>query len=135
MPVISSTSSVSSRMCLKLKFVTLYQACTAHVEHVVKEKEFCHSFCEGITLLQSCKQIYYEAAGILYGSNTFLFSQAINQLRSDLYNLHKSAVKWLADIRLHHSLLSHVQIDAAGFDTGNRGGHKDYNLLPLLEHI
>ncbi|EDU47680.1 hypothetical protein PtrSN002B_003116 [Pyrenophora tritici-repentis] len=111
------------------------KAHTNDIEHLVQEEDFRHGFGEGIALLRSCKQIYHEAASFLYGSNSFLFTNALNQLRSDLYNPQKSADKWLTDIGSQYSMLSRVQIDADGFDSGDRAGDRNHDLLPVLKHV
>jgi hypothetical protein len=56
------------------------------VEPHVKDDDFHHSFGEGIGLLLSCRQIYHEAAGILYGHNTFLFFRVLDMENDITYN-------------------------------------------------
>jgi len=87
--------------------------------------DFCQGFHGCVGLLLSCRQIYHEAVGILYGENMFLFSQALtNQLAS--------ACTWLASIGSHYQLLSRVRVDTKMYDEYQ---HMEYDLLPLLKLI
>jgi len=87
-----------------------------------ENEDFGHDLSGYVGLLLSCRQVYHEAVGILYGQNTFLFSQF-------LQNQTRSICTWLASIGSHYRLLSRVYIDADGF--GIR--FTAYDLLPLLK--
>jgi hypothetical protein len=109
------------------------------VEQYVKDDEFHHGFGESIGLLLSCRQIYHEAAGILFGHNTFLFSRVLDMddRRSVFYNQCRSAATWLERIGSQFALLSRVQIDAdaccprtCGFN--HRSGHRHSPFLFLI---
>ncbi|KAI4680341.1 uncharacterized protein J4E84_007989 [Alternaria hordeiaustralica] len=95
------------------------------VERNVQREDFHHDFDGYVGLLLSCRQVYHEAVGILYGGNTFLFSRALT-------NHLKSACGWLTDIGSHYQLLSRVQIDADAF---GRTRSEVTSLLSLLRLI
>lgn len=60
---------------------------------VSEDDLYCNHFAGHISLLRSCRQVYYESASILYSTNTFRFSKAVwknNQI--------KVAVRWLSGI-------------------------------------
>jgi hypothetical protein len=108
------------------------------IEQHVKDNEFKHCFGECIGLLQSCRQVYHEAVGILYSRNTFLFSPVLDQEDSDEYDQTKSAAAWMISIGSHFRLLSQVQIDVDAVCPhlcyGNEY-HFSFDLLPLLRII
>jgi len=87
--------------------------------------DFRHGFQDCTRLLLSCRQIYHEAVGILYGENIFLFSRALS-------NQVWSASTWLSSIGSQYHLLSRVHIDADAY--GERH-YKKFDLLPLLKLI
>jgi hypothetical protein len=108
---------------LRQKLVSIANDSAGTAEQHIKEEDFRHCLngCTGILL--SCRQVYHEAVGILYGDNTFLFSRALrNQLAS--------ACTWLTSIGSHYQLLSRVRIDA---DDIAYYSPRKFNLLPLLK--
>ena len=94
-------------------------------ERHVEEENLRNGFGGGVRLLLSCRQIYHEAVGILYGENTFMFSRG-------LFSQMDYICTWLASIGSHYQLLSRVQIDADVFVAKRMAG---YDLLPLLKLI
>ena len=91
------------------------------VEQQVRDEDLCDVF-EGCTdLLLSCRQVYYEAVGVLYGENTFFFSQFLERQMHFTWT-------WLSRIGTHYQLLSRVIMDADA-------SYRRYNLLPLLKCI
>jgi hypothetical protein len=55
---------------------------------------------------------FHEAAGILFGHNTFLFSRVLDMEDASQYNQCESAVTWLESIGSQFTFLSQLQIDA-----------------------
>jgi len=91
------------------------------VEQQVRDEDLCDVF-EGCTdLLLSCRQVYHEAVGVLYGENTFFFSQFLERQMHFTWT-------WLSRIGTHYQLLSRVIMDADA-------SYRRYNLLPLLKCI
>ncbi|KAI4953401.1 hypothetical protein J4E91_002248 [Alternaria rosae] len=91
----------------------------------VRKEDLCEVFAGCTGLLLSCRQIYHEAVGILYGQNTFFFSRFLEN------QMHFTS-KWLSTIGSHYQLLSYVHIDA---DVSVPKCTRGYNLLPLLKLI
>ena len=90
----------------------------------IVDKGFRHGLSGCVGLLLSCRQVYHEAVGILYGQNHFMFSHCPKQQIT-------STCKWLVSIGSNYELLSRVSIDADGI--GITSGA--YDLLPLLKLI
>ncbi|KAF1829353.1 hypothetical protein BDW02DRAFT_169257 [Decorospora gaudefroyi] len=88
-----------------------------------------HGFGNVIALLLSCRQIYHEAAGILYGRNTFLFSPPLNANEYPTKDHIDLAITWIASIGSQFSFLSQVQI------VPEQLGYTPPDLLPLLKVI
>ncbi|KAI4923645.1 uncharacterized protein J4E92_007619 [Alternaria infectoria] len=101
------------------------QSVHGNIEQQLREYKPCHVFGDCIGLLLSCRQVYHEAVGILYGHNTFLFSRFL------VRQMHFTC-KWLSNIGSHYQLLSHVHIDADALVTKLT---RAYDLLPLLKLI
>ncbi|UPX13362.1 uncharacterized protein EKO05_0003872 [Ascochyta rabiei] len=83
-------------------------------------QEFKHGFGCGISVLLSCRQIYHEFAGVLYGSNTFVITRALHcHDQNDYQHLHYPwqcsqfdyAPLWLAGLGCQVDLLHKVYID------------------------
>jgi hypothetical protein len=110
---------------LRQKLVCIVNDRASTAERHIEEEDFRHRLngCAGILL--SCRQVYHEAVGILYGDNTFLFSRA-------LHNQLASACTWLTSIGSHYQLLSRVRVDA---DELAYYSPRKFNLLPLLKLI
>ncbi|KAH7086169.1 hypothetical protein FB567DRAFT_593121 [Paraphoma chrysanthemicola] len=75
---------------------------------------FGHGFNDCMGLLVTCRQIYHEAAGVLYKSNSFLFSCVWEYCDPDSYTPISSALTWIASIGSHVSMVSTILIDADG---------------------
>ena len=111
----------------------LNPAATNYVAHSthggVKEQKSDEDFCQGfhgcVGLLLSCRQIYHESVGILYGQNTFFFSQFLED------QMHFTCT-WLSRIGPHYQLLSRVSIEAVSYSPRDT---RRYNLFPLLKLI
>jgi hypothetical protein len=54
------------------------------------DAEFHHGFREALPLLHSCRQIYHECAGVLYGCNEFVVSRALNRHELDCDEFHNN---------------------------------------------
>ncbi|KAI4920975.1 hypothetical protein J4E85_009090 [Alternaria conjuncta] len=91
------------------------------VEQQVRDEDLCDVFTGCTDLLLSCRQVYHEAVGVLYGENTFFFSQFLER------QMHFTCT-WLSRIGTHYQLLSRVTMDADA-------SYRRYNLLPLLKFI
>ena len=105
--------------------------------------EFRHHFQYGLSLLLSCRQVYHEAIGILYGANTFLFSRVQNRHNKDdrwhqgsSYSQLSYAPKWLSSIGSHFALVRGILIDV-----DEKCPYpcirctKNFNLLPFLPFL
>ncbi|KAH7079868.1 hypothetical protein BKA63DRAFT_505230 [Paraphoma chrysanthemicola] len=75
---------------------------------------FGHGFNDCMGLLVTCRQIYHEAVGVLYKSNSFLFSCIWEYCDPDSYTSIDSALTWIASIGSHASMVSTILIDADG---------------------
>ena len=90
----------------------------------VVEKGFRHGLSGCVGLLLSCRQVYHEAVGILYGQNHFMVSLCPSQQAN-------STCKWLVSIGSNYELLSRVSIDTDGLEISSEA----FELLPLLKLI
>jgi hypothetical protein len=96
------------------------------IENSIKDEDFHHGFGNCVGLLLSCRQVYHEAVGILYGQNIFLFAQFLSFQQG-------FAGKWLSSIGSHYKLLSRVHMEVDGFD--DDGHSTEQQLLSLLKPI
>lgn len=103
--------------------------------------EFRHNFHLALPLLDSCRQIYYESAGVFYGANTFVVSRALH--RHDIQDHEHSpycqiifAPKWLSQLGSQYSLLRKVVIDIDAICPHPCFQHDhSYNILPLVQFL
>jgi hypothetical protein len=51
--------------------------------------EFRDGLSSSLPLLRTCRQIYHESAGVVYGRNTFVITRALNRHDNDAYDLHE----------------------------------------------
>ncbi|KAH7080003.1 hypothetical protein BKA63DRAFT_590269 [Paraphoma chrysanthemicola] len=105
-----------------------YQTALEDCDRLIKEfdgadSHFIHNF--PVALLRTCRQVYHEAVGILYGTNTFCFSRALHRhghtrfdqlSRSNLYDdeaYHplKYAPQWLSGIGSQVCFIYRISID------------------------
>ena len=63
-----------------------YDACEAEIG---TDEEFWPDLHQGLGLLLSCRQVYQEASGILYGGNTFVFSRILTRHDYRIGTIHK----------------------------------------------
>jgi hypothetical protein len=109
------------------------------VELHVQDHGFRHHFTGCVSLLQACRQVYHEAAGVLYGSNTFHFSRVPVEDDRDVRQTQTMfAPRWLSDIGSHFELLSKVVVDVDSYGPLyrrciHRGSEID--ILPFLRLI
>ncbi|KAH6642850.1 hypothetical protein C7974DRAFT_111796 [Boeremia exigua] len=114
-----------------------------------RSADFQHRFGDGIKLLASCRQIYHEASGILYGENSFTFSRMIT--RHDLFRRDKwhslerqkayhqahYAPMWVANIGHNYRFLHDVRIDFDAVCTyegcPKNSDRTTIDLLPILK--
>ncbi|EAT81294.1 hypothetical protein SNOG_11586 [Parastagonospora nodorum SN15] len=109
------------------------------------DAEFHHDLHESLPLLHSCRQIYHECAGVLYGCNEFVVSRALNRHDLDFDELHPNgwlysqleyAPKWLEQLGSQCSLLRKVVIDVDALcPTGCEGAMDDVDMLPLARFL
>jgi hypothetical protein len=108
------------------------------VERHMHDEEFDHGYSKSISLLQTCRQIYHEASGVLYGSNTFLFSRVLDQHSSDLYYQTDFATKWIEAVGSQISLVTRIHVDADTMCLNSCNDVQHYahvDMLPLLRGI
>tara|TARA_R110002003_G_scaffold279_8_gene18081 strand:+ start:10527 stop:12452 length:1926 start_codon:yes stop_codon:yes gene_type:complete len=105
-------------------------------------KEFDHGLSEGFGLLKSCRQLYHETVGILYGSNTFLLTRMRSRHDRSKYNNDSSyhqlnhASVWFRNIGTQFGLLRRVSIDlSAVCDTRCPLAITNLEVLPILQHL
>lgn len=100
--------------------------------------EFDHGLTGNVSLLHSCRQLYHETAGVLYGSNTFLFSQVpLRHLNLGFkYSPTKPTATWISSIGSQISLVHCIEIDAGSLileEDGNGPAMVDEtDILPLI---
>lgn len=82
--------------------------------------EFAQDMHLGLPLLLTCRQIYHEAASLLYGHNEFIFSRTIHEHdrapfvmfpEPEQYSQFLYAPKWLDDLGTQAQFLRKVTID------------------------
>ncbi|KAI4674051.1 uncharacterized protein J4E88_008518 [Alternaria novae-zelandiae] len=95
------------------------------VEQQVRDEDLCDVFADCTDLLLSCRQVYHEAVGVLYGENTFFFSQFLER------QMHFTCT-WLSRIGSHYQLLSRVSIEAKSYSPRDT---RQYELFPLLKLV
>ena len=115
-------------------------ACGINLELHTKDDEFRHGFATCVTLLRTCRQVYHEAAGVLYGSNSFEFPGFWEDCGGRAYQNHhfQYASRWLSDIGSHFSLLSKISIniDVVGPPYWHHPLYtKRLDLLPFLKLV
>ena len=111
---------------------------------------FAHGLSEGLGMLGSCHQIRSEAAGVLYGHNTFAFSRStmrhdINYLTNEhrawyepmfydneRYNQLNYSARWMNSIGDHYRFLRRVVIDMDAMCPSHCRWAADFDILPLI---
>ncbi|KAF2032976.1 hypothetical protein EK21DRAFT_86706 [Setomelanomma holmii] len=83
-----------------------------NVEDHALDEEFQHGFAGCTSLLGTCRQIYHEAATVLYGTNEHLFSHVLDQEYRGCYDQTNAALNRLRSIGSQSSMISTVVIDA-----------------------
>ena len=112
-------------------------------EDLQKEQEFKHDLGCGLPLFLCCRQVYHEAAGVIYGGNTFAISRALHRHdtgRDDwrfdqdpAYHQFSYASEWLLEIGSQLALLRKVWIDTGATCPPNCAhANTHIDLLPLL---
>jgi hypothetical protein len=112
------------------------------------DSEFRHDFHLGLLLLQSCRQIYHESAGVLYGCNEFVISRALFRHDIDPDELHDGmegdamysqldfAPRWISELGFNSTTLRKVVIDVGAICPANCDYHiVDIDILPLARFI
>jgi hypothetical protein len=97
-----------------------------------------HDLAQGMALLQTCRQLYHESAGVLYGSNSFHFLRLLDADDNEHHKLHEYAPKLLSSMGSQYSLLSKVFIDIPSFCTPRHSCNSEelqFDLLPFLRLI
>jgi hypothetical protein len=88
-------------------------------DEIGQDEEFRYDFHQGIALLLSCRQLYHEAAGVLYSNNTFMISRVLDRhddcedYGHDYENYIQVAYapRWLTSLGSQAALLKDVVID------------------------
>jgi hypothetical protein len=104
----------------------------------IRDEEFDHGYTGYMSLLRTCRQLYHEAAGVLYGSNTFLFSCVPCPRVDESYCPTNSAATWFDAIGSQILLVRRVLIDAESFrsDEDAPATMLTYlNILPILRVV
>ena len=114
------------------------------------EAKFAQGLSDGLSVLRSCRQIWSEAAGVLYGHNTFAFSRHtgrhdINYLTNRYrawyapgfydnkrYNQLNYSARWMSSIGDHYRFLRKVVIDTDAMCPSHCRWVADFDVLPLL---
>ena len=114
------------------------------------EAKWAHGLSDGLSILRSCRQIWSEAAGVLYGHNTFAFSRHtdrhdINYLTNRYrawyapgfydnkrYNQLNYSARWMSSIGDHYRFLRKVVIDTDAMCPSHCRWVADFDVLPLL---
>jgi hypothetical protein len=107
-------------------------------EPQTEEEQIRHNLAQSMALLQTCRQIYRESAGVLYGSNTFYLSRLLDIDDNEHHKLHEYAPKLLSSMGSQYSLLSKVFIDIPSFCTPRHSCNSEelqFDLLPFLRLI
>jgi hypothetical protein len=146
-PVLLHNTEAYHEKCPQEFHMTAYEFKYFHEtfeSEIGQDEEFRHNLQEGLSLLRSCRQIYHEAAGILYGQNAFIISRALDRHDEDdqygegihdFYNYHQFtyAPRWLSGLGSQIALLKNVVIDMDGSCPSSCELHLDrFNVLPLL---
>jgi hypothetical protein len=98
-----------------------------------EDQEFHQGLKNSIALLRTCRQIYHEAAGVLYGSNVYRFPQMPQSECCEYRTQREYAPKWLLSIGNQAALLSQVFIDLEACPTGRHcKRHRPFDMLPFL---
>ncbi|KAF9692003.1 hypothetical protein EKO04_010137 [Ascochyta lentis] len=106
-------------------------------------REFKLGFGCGLSVLLSCRQMYHECAGVLYGSNTFIISQALHDYslryfpqHEKAYLQHEYAPLWLRSVGSQIDLLHEVYIDVDAVRTLDYyESATTFNILPIMRII
>ncbi|KAI1508562.1 hypothetical protein L13192_07210 [Pyrenophora tritici-repentis] len=111
------------------------------------DEEFRHNFGDGLALLSSCRQLYHEASGVLYGHNSFIISRAV--IRHDETDTYDTSIyehqEYLPPIHAAHclsnlgsqaELLRKVIIDTDTLCPVKCDYSSEvYNILPLVRFL
>jgi len=101
------------------------------------DEKFDHGYTGCMSLLQTCRQVYHEAAGVLY-ANAFLFSYASSTSPDDYYCPTNSAMMWVNDIGSQVLLVRSILIDANSSRLEQDAPatlQRDMDFLPLLRLV
>ncbi|KAH7390838.1 hypothetical protein DE146DRAFT_738351 [Phaeosphaeria sp. MPI-PUGE-AT-0046c] len=97
-----------------------------------------------VPLLQSCRQVYHESVGVLYGCNTFVVTRALNRHDCDKDSFHDThaysqlsfAPQWLLHLGSQGCLLRNVHIDVDAICPSYCPEEWDhFDILPLLKFL
>ncbi|KAI5375235.1 hypothetical protein J4E82_006103 [Alternaria postmessia] len=117
----------------------LQQYYDAYEAEIGTDEEFWPDLHQGLGLMLSCRQVYQEASGIMYGGNTFVFSRILTRHDYRIGTDHKHqeylqinyAGQWLTNIGPQIFRLTKVVIDVDAMCAWY-GCHGDYELIDLL---
>ncbi|KAH7086312.1 hypothetical protein FB567DRAFT_603224 [Paraphoma chrysanthemicola] len=127
-----------------------YQLALEDCDRLIKkfdgaDNHFIHNF--PVALLQTCRQVYHEAVGILYGTNTFCFARTLHrdcpsyldqfssfELYDEVaYNPKNYALQWLSDIGAQVCSIYEISIDINAFYPAR--GWAEIPLLSLARYF
>ena len=90
-----------------------------------------HDFDQGINLLRTCRQIYWEAIGTLYSANSFCVTSPQHRHNWTLLQI-KTVADFIESIGTHISLITKLSIDIDRLCPYTCADQADVDLLPLV---
>lgn len=90
-----------------------------------------YDFDRGLNLLRTCRQVYWEAIGTLYGANTFCVTAPEHRHNSDLFQI-RTAADFVESIGTHMFLITELSIDLGRFCPWSCHQEIDVDISPLL---
>lgn len=108
------------------------------------DREFHHEFHQALSFLCSCRQVYNESSGVLYGCNEFVISRALFRHDIDPDDFHEQnlysqlyyALQWISKLGYQSSLLRKVVIDVDAVCPANCDVSMDgIDMLPLIQFL
>ncbi|KAF3002597.1 hypothetical protein E8E13_008470 [Curvularia kusanoi] len=102
----------------------------ARIEAAIYRTRKTHDFDNGISLLRTCRQIYWESIRVLYGSNTFCVTVPEHLHNSDGAQM-TTAANFIQSIGTHAFLITELSIDMGRLCPRDCSGRTLLNFLPL----
>jgi hypothetical protein len=90
-----------------------------------------HDLDQGINLLRTCRQIYWEAIRTLYTTNSFCVTASKHRHNWDVFQI-RTAADFVESIGTHMLLITELSIDLGRFCPWTCHQETEINILPLL---